>query len=115
MRQLTQLLTTAALTTCFLLLLVQQDRLNDRGQTFNPAEDDSNDSDEHDSFAAQRKHLDKVCEKYRDVLRPEYLNFYSQDYLLHNLSTSYFIAAERQFSGRSIKLLYCIFLLLSVI
>jgi hypothetical protein len=104
MRPLAQIVTTVALTTCCLLLLVQQDPLYELEQNFKKAEDDPDDGKGHnDDFAGRRKHLDSVCEKYRDVLRPEYLSLYSQDNLLHNISTSYFIASERQFSGRSIS------------
>jgi hypothetical protein len=103
MRPVHTIVTTAALTTCCLLLLVQQDPLYELEQNFNAAEDDPDDGRGHrDDFAGRRKHLDQVCEKYQDVLRPEYLSLYSQDNLLHNISTSYFIASERQFSGRSL-------------
>jgi hypothetical protein len=99
MRPLAQIVITTAFTTCFLLLFVQQDPAN-----FNsPTDPDDGIRSEHDNFAARRKHLDEVCEKYRDVLRPEYNSLFTQDNLLHNISTSYFIASERQFSGRSIS------------
>jgi hypothetical protein len=53
-----------------------------------------------DDFASRRRRLDQECEKYRDMLRPEHYSLYREDILLTNLSTNFFIAGEKQFSGK---------------
>jgi hypothetical protein len=62
--------------------------------------DDDEDTGGADSFARRRQHLESVCDKYEDVYRPEYYNLYREDVHLTNLSMFYFVAAEREFSGR---------------
>jgi hypothetical protein len=57
-------------------------------------------SEPEDNFASRRRRLDQVCEKYRDVFRPEHQSLYREEILFTNRSTYFFIAAERQFSGR---------------
>ena len=56
--------------------------------------------EDNESFADRRRHLDSVCDKYLDVYRPEYYNLFREEVHLTNLSISYFIAAEKQYSGR---------------
>jgi hypothetical protein len=58
-------------------------------------------TDDADRFAERRRHLDAVCDKYNDVYRPEYYDLYQPDIHVTNLSMKYFIAAEREFSGRN--------------